>query len=161
MLRRFRERAGSERGQALIEFALLFPFMMVLLFVILDFGIALDRRVVIQHAVRDGARQGAVGLAADASGDDNDIMDYVVNQSQDVIDRANVDVCYVDGPDNGTVAGNVGDYVRVSASYTYDFSPGSGGLLPVFGIDPASLAITMTPSAEARLERSVSGANAC
>ena len=135
--------------------------MMVLLFVILDFGIALDRRVVIQHAVRDGARQGAVGLPADASGDDNDIMDYVVNQSQDVIERANVDVCYVDGPDNGSSAGNVGDYVRVSATFVYDFSPGSGGLLPAFGVDPASLAITMTPSAEARLERSVSGADEC
>ena len=150
----------AENGQALIEFALLFPFMMVLLFVILDFGIALDRRVVIQHAVRDGARQGAVGLAADASGDDNDIKDYVVNQSQGVLERDNIDICYVDANGNGT-AGNVGDYVRVSATFVYDLSPGSGGLLPAFGIDPASLAITMTPSGEARLEGSVAGADEC
>jgi Flp pilus assembly protein TadG len=161
MHKRLSRTVRSERGQALIEFALIFPFMMVLLFVILDFGIALDRRVVIQHAVRDGARQGAVGLAGDASGDDNDIKDYVVNQSQDVLDRANVEVCYVDGPDTGTVAGNVGDYVRVSATFVYDFSPGSGGLLPAFGVDPASLSVAMTPYAEARLERSVAGASSC
>ena len=134
--------------------------MMVLLFVILDFGIALDRRVVVQHAVRDGARQGAVGLPADASGDDNDIKDHVVNHSQGVLEHDDIDICYVDANGNG-VAGNVGDYVRVSATFVYDFSPGSGGLLPAFGVDPSSLSITMAPSAEARLEGSVAGADEC
>jgi hypothetical protein len=158
---RFTKKIGSEKGQTLVEFALIFPFLMVIVFLLLDFGIAIDRRVLVQHSVREGARQGAVALPIDMSGDDNDIKDAVVEQSQGIIDRGDVVVCFEDGPDTGTSVGDAGDNVRVSASFVYDFSPGSGGLLPVFGIDPASLSITMTPSSAARLESAVTGATAC
>ena len=156
-----RNKAGNERGQALLEFALLFPFLMLFLFVLLDFGVAIDRRVVIQHSVREGARQGSVGLPADIPGADNDIKDLVVSQSQDVLDRADVAVCFVDGPDANTYPGNVTDSVRVSATFVYTFDAISGQLLTPFGVDPAGWDITMTPSAEVGLESTVTGATPC
>src|SRR5438128_1644264 len=54
-LRGARDRAG-ERGQALIEAMFVIPFVLALILLILDFGIALDRREVMVHAVREGAR---------------------------------------------------------------------------------------------------------
>lgn len=144
--------SGSESGQALIEFAFVLPIMLVFLLVLVDFGLALDHREVIQHAVREGARYGAVHPGT------TDITTDTVNQSEGVLDATNVSVCYDTGPD-GEAAGNVGSYVRVSVNYTYKFSVGSGELLSTLGIGAPS--IDMTPTAEARLETPVTGATAC
>jgi hypothetical protein len=141
-----------ERGQALIEFALLMPFVLVLALLIVDLGIVLDRREVLQHSVREGARRGAVTTDA------GDIIDTVVDQSQGILDPADVTVCYVDFDGNGS-RGDQGDSVRVSAEYTHGLTFGSGELLAMLGI--AEPAFDMTPFAEARLERSVSPAPAC
>jgi len=144
----------SERGQALIEFAFVLPVLLVFMLTVLDFGLALDRREVIQHAVREGTRQSAVGL------DDLAVIDVVVEQSQGVLEAADVTVCYVDGV-GGAPAGFAGSNVRVSATYTYQFTLGSGELLNAIGIDPNALSIEMTPSGEARLETSNPGATEC
>lgn len=151
---RFFARARSERGQALIEFALLLPILLIFMLTVLDFGLALDRREVIQHAVREGARQAAVGV------DEADVIDVVVAQSQGVLEADDVTICYVDGP-TGAPAGFAGSDVRVSAIFLYNFTLGSGELLDAIGIDPDSLAIEMTPSGEARLETSNAGATVC
>ena len=144
----------SERGQALIEFAFVLPVLLVFMLTLLDFGLALDRREVIQHAVREGTRQAAIGL------DEPGIIAVVVDQSQGVLEADDVTICYVDGP-GGTPAGFAGSDVRVSATFLYRFTLGSGELLDAIGIDPDSLAIEMTPSAEARLETSNAGATVC
>ena len=144
----------AERGQALIEFAFLVPVLLVFMLTVLDFGLALDRRQVIQHAVREGTRQAAVGL------DEPGVIDVVVNQSQGVLEADNVTICYLEGP-GGAPAGFAGSDVRVSATFKYRFTLGSGELLNAIGIDPDSLAIEMTPSAEARLETSNAGATVC
>ena len=143
----------SERGQALIEFALLLPILLVFMLTLLDFGTALDRREVIQHAVREGARQAAVGLG------EADVKLVVKGQSQEVLGVNDVNICYVAGP-SGAPFGFAGSNVRVSATYLWRFSLGSE-LLNSFGIDPDLLAIEMTPSAEARLETSNAGATVC
>ena len=147
-----RSRLTSERGQALIEFAFLLPVLLVFLLALVDFGLALDRREVIQHAVREGARQASVGLS------EAEIEALVVSQSQEVLTEEDVFVCYADGP-GGAPAGFAGSAVRVSATYTYQFSMGSGELLGAFGVAPIS--VDMTPNAESRLETSVSGPTLC
>ena len=144
----------SERGQALIEFAFLLPVLLVFMLTLLDFGLALDRREVIQHAVREGTRQAAIGL------DEPGVIDVVVNQSQGVLEASDVTVCYVDGP-GGAPAGFAGSDVRVSATFTYQFTLGSGELLNAIGVDPDDFSIVMTPSAEGRLETSNAGATVC
>jgi Flp pilus assembly protein TadG len=146
-----RAQAGSrEAGQTLIEFALVLPILLVFMLLLIDFGSAMDRRVLIQHAVREGARQGAVG---------NDAVTHTVNQSEGILDAGDVTVCYVDGDDAGTTAGDKGDNIRVEADYTYQFNVGSGELLSAWGVPVPS--INMTPHAEARLELDVPGATAC
>ena len=55
----------GERGQNLMEFALILPVILIFLLTVVDFGLALDRREVIQSGVREGARAGATGLSED------------------------------------------------------------------------------------------------
>jgi Flp pilus assembly protein TadG len=50
----------SERGQAMVEFALVLPVLMFILLAIIQFGIAYNDYVTLTDAVRTGARQAAV-----------------------------------------------------------------------------------------------------
>ena len=106
-----------------------------------------------QHAVREGGRYAAV------HSDQNDIELRTVAQAQDLIAPADVGVCYLDGDDSNASVGDPGDMVRVNASLTYNLLIVGPVLTGLFGGSTGS--IDMTPSATARLERSVSGAVAC
>lgn len=142
----------SGRGQTLIEFVFVLPLILVFFFSLVDFGIAIDRRIILQHGVREGARFAAVHSV------ETDIKQRTVDQSQGIIDIADVDVCYVDGTDSNSSVGDAGDSVRVKSSFIWEF-PIMTEMLGAFGV-PA-LTIDMTPSGSARLERSVTGAVAC
>jgi len=139
---------GRERGQALIEMALALPLIMVFILALVDFGIAIDRREVLQHAVYEGARRGVVGTTID------EIVDRTVEQSQGLLTPADVTVCYVDSDGNGDI--NAGDDVRVSASYDYNFTVGGGEILTAFGVPVPSIALT--PRADSRLANGPEGA---
>jgi Flp pilus assembly protein TadG len=50
----------SERGQTMTEFAMVLPLLVVLLFGIIQFGIAFNNYVALTDAVRAASRKGAV-----------------------------------------------------------------------------------------------------
>ena len=50
----------NERGQTMTEFAMVLPILVVLLFGIIQFGIAFNNYVTLTDAVRAGARKAAV-----------------------------------------------------------------------------------------------------
>ena len=143
-----------ERGQTLMEFALVIPVMLVFLLIVVDFGLAMDRRVVLQHAVREGARTGATGA------DVFEIQEITANNVGDPVTPSDIDVCYIDSDNNGQL-GNVGDDVRVSADVAYHFTTGGTELFTAFGWEAEELSIPMKPSADMRLEQTVAGATAC
>lgn len=53
-------RPKSQAGSNLIEFALVLPLLLILVFGIIDFGIALYDKAIITNASREGARAGIV-----------------------------------------------------------------------------------------------------
>src|SRR5215469_8933308 len=59
MSRRFL-RARGDRGAAAVEFALLLPVLLFILFGIIDFGRALNAQITITQAAREGARLDAL-----------------------------------------------------------------------------------------------------
>jgi hypothetical protein len=119
------------------------PIMLLFLFVIIDFGIAMDRRLTLQHAVREGARYAALSI-------DNDfICDRTVAQAQGIIDEDDVTITYDDIDGNG-VATDAGDAVNVHVDFTYDF-PIMSGILNAFGVLNPS--VDISPTGSARLER--------
>ena len=57
----------SEKGQALVEFALVAPLLLLLLFGIIQFGIAFNNSLTLTDAVRAGARAAIVNGPSGAS----------------------------------------------------------------------------------------------
>lgn len=51
-----------EKGASAVEFVLVFPILIMLLFAIFQFGLAFSKYVSLTHAAREGARLAAVGL---------------------------------------------------------------------------------------------------
>ena len=115
----------EDSGQDILSFALLLPFILFLVFVIADFGIALDRSLVIKHAAREAARYGAVGQ------DETAVRQRAIDQSQNVLDTATaacplaaaddacLEVTWGDGPDGNVTVGDTGDGVAVRVRYRY------------------------------------------
>lgn len=68
----FKSRAAkclSDRGQALLEFALVVPLLILLLVGIISFGLYINANVSLEQAVRIGARAASIG---DGVGNSND-----------------------------------------------------------------------------------------
>ena len=141
---------GSSRGQTLIEFALLAPILFILLFGIIDFGMYLNQRISVQHAVREGGRYAAVHVGC------TDIQERTRSQAPNVIPTAQansiVGVRYSNNP------AAAGDTVEVYAKPTPYPLPIIGPALDTFGIHIGS--ISLKASAAARLEMAVTGAEA-
>lgn len=55
----------NQRGQALVEMALILPFLLMLVVGIVEGGVVLNRQIVVVNAAREGARFGAFGADAD------------------------------------------------------------------------------------------------
>jgi len=53
--------ADHDRGAAAVEFALLLPMVLLLVFGLIDFGRALNAQVTLTQAAREGARLAALG----------------------------------------------------------------------------------------------------
>lgn len=57
-----------ERGSALVELALLVPFLFLMVFGIIEFGIAYSNKISVVQGVREGARQGVVDNVSGSCG---------------------------------------------------------------------------------------------
>jgi hypothetical protein len=145
-------RRGGEEGQAIVELLFVVPVVFVLLLVILDGGMAFDRREAMLHGLREAGRASAAGDAPSA------VVSTAVANSDGILSPSNVSVCYLDGPDGNSYPGDRDDAVRVNINYTYRTVFG-GGLLSDMGI--SSPTFDMNPKAEAVLLKTVSGASAC
>ena len=60
-MNRRRHRGAGDRGAAAVEFALLLPLLLLIVFGLIDFGRALDAQITLTQAAREGARLDALG----------------------------------------------------------------------------------------------------
>jgi len=114
----------DERGQALVEFALVLPLLVFLLFTMLDFGKAYNYWNDANHLTAEAARFAVVNRKPDPASTAS--LQMQIRQQADTAELRNgggsstaAQVC-VAFP-NGT--SNVGDPVRVTMTFTYDFLP--------------------------------------
>jgi Flp pilus assembly protein TadG len=160
------KRSRRERGQALVEFALVVPIFLILVMGIADFGMGYKASITVTNATREGARLGAVGwpagsYPADCKSDppatdaEKTVVRRVCNTlavSQAALDEqvTNVSVTYVER--NGLTGIQTGDSVVVSLSYRYDFITPLGAMLSTFtgGAIPAN--VTLSSTTDMRLE---------
>lgn len=76
-------RIKSEKGQALVETALVLPLLLMILFGIFDFGWVFFTRMKIENTAREGARFAAVNFAQEAANEAasiDAIKQHVVNE---------------------------------------------------------------------------------
>lgn len=61
MFRRMARHTQRDRGAAAVEFALLLPLLLLIVFGLVDFGRALNAQITLTQAAREGARVDALG----------------------------------------------------------------------------------------------------
>jgi Flp pilus assembly protein TadG len=61
-----RGRKAADRGSVAVEFALVLPVLLLIVFGIIDFGRALNAQIELTGAARDGARLAALGYSSAA-----------------------------------------------------------------------------------------------
>jgi Flp pilus assembly protein TadG len=139
-------RLGSEDGAALVEFALVLPVLVLLLFSMLDFGKAFNYWIDETHLANEGARWAAVNKNPGGSS----LQQYIQSQAT-TPELRNGGTASVPNPaevcisfPNGTA--NVGDPVRVSVSVNYNWLPFIGNQT---GVAQASLTASSTMRLEA------------
>jgi Flp pilus assembly protein TadG len=106
-------RLSAEHGQAMVEFAIVLPIFLTLIFGIIQFGIAWNNYVTLTDAARAGARKAAVSRHTDPVGA---ACTQVRSSAQDL--KGDLQC-------NASVTGPLdrpGGDVTVSASYPYSIS---------------------------------------
>ena len=115
MKKTIQRKERTQRGQTLLEFALVAPLLLFFVLALVDFAISIDRKLVLDHAVREGARFASVGgdaLNGFPAGVD-EVKLYTAAQSQDIATTA-------DGVNGSVFVCHDGDGgVQVSIDYTY------------------------------------------
>lgn len=104
-----KQRIQSERGQALVEFALVLPLLALVLFGVIQFGIAFTNYIALTDAVRAGARVAAVSRFSE---DPVAAAEAAVRRSAVNLDQSRLFVTVGSSWQRGTE-------VRVQATYPY------------------------------------------
>lgn len=109
----FHDFRRNQRGQAVVEMALVLPILLMLIFGIVEFGRILNTYMIVTNLSREGAREGAVG------GTDTEIVNAVESGTNaDQFDTASISIA-IDPP--ATLSGRPrGSAVKVTVSYPVD-----------------------------------------
>ncbi len=125
MFSKFHSLIRNNRGQTLVELALILPILLLLIFGIIEFGRIFNAHLTLTHASREGARAGAVHTI------NEEIENIVIDASYPlIIDDTNINI-EVDPPENppDTIR-DTGDAITVEINSTIEiFTPVISNLL--------------------------------
>jgi Flp pilus assembly protein TadG len=125
---RLRRRARDESGQAAVEFGLVVPFICLLVWALVEFGLALNYYLDVTHLANEGSRLAAVVGSSPQPG--GDFKAWIQQQAEttelrdgtgSVTSPAKVCVTFLTGA-SGT-KGQIGDPVKVTVSAPYKWIP--------------------------------------
>ena len=140
----------------MVEFALVLPLFLIVMFIIADFGVGFSRWLVITNSTREGARYGVAGAPASAECGqatvDGRVECRTIKTANGLLDSTNVSVNFQDfGGD--VYPADAGDAVVVNAEYDYGLITPLGQFLSLaFG------SITLSSCSDMRLELAVEDA---
>lgn len=111
----------KNKGQSLVETALVLPIMLLLLTGIIDFGLLFNNYIIVSNASREGVRSAAVGYT------DDKIMAVVTGVAAELDeDRLAVSIT----PDHAS-GRSTGDAVMVTVQYDYNMiTPVIAAIIP-------------------------------
>ena len=140
--------AFDDRGASMVEFALVLPLLILIIFGIVEFGYLFAQHLDVRHGAREGARMASVNYDPAAWGGTS----IVAGQNQlnvlikdtcarmDFADNASVTISLVDDTGTSTQDNQPGDYIQVTVSATPEQI--TGLFAPV--IDPITLDSTVS-----------------
>ena len=111
MINRLRRRRG--RGQALVEFALVIPIFLLLIFGLVDLGRAVFANNSLAEAARDGARYGSVQARSYSVASRALVEDWILDRLEAVPNATATVTCVPDNPALGCSGGG-DDYLIVT-----------------------------------------------
>ena len=135
-------RAEGERGQSLVEFTMIIPIFLLLVFAIVDFGMGLYSWIVVTNAAREGARVGTVG--ADTATITQRVRDTAGN-----LDNPNLTVVVTNAVDAG---GDPGESVSVNVDYEYHLITPVSSILGLVSGGSLGPTLSFDATSEMRLE---------
>ena len=101
----------NQKGQALVEFAIVLPLILLIVLGIVQFGMLLNSYLSLTNAAREGARTGVIG------GNNYDIIETIINTSP-TLNPSKMTI--VPSPAEGyRVSGGT---LTVSIDYNYEFT---------------------------------------
>ena len=118
---------SRERGQELVEFALVIPVVMMVMMAILEFGMLIFSYNTISNAAREGARYGSV-FPTDITGIDEAARTLTTGLNEDLL------TITISRPDEG-------DPRPVRVVVTYDYTLATGVLLEALGVSDGVFSI--------------------
>ncbi len=159
-----------ERAQSLVEFALIVPMLLILVFGIIDFGLGLRAYISIASATREGARFGSVGnppgtFTTGGSGDCNGTTSTstvgrvcgtinglnlvnVQNVKVETCDTASPPVCVAASSANMLP----GKSIRVTADYRYHYITPVKSLINFLSAGALTDYLTISSTTDMRIE---------
>jgi Flp pilus assembly protein TadG len=115
--------ARRETGQSILEFALTFPVLLMMLLAIVDFGRAIDALIVVTNAAREGARHASVDPSLGVSDIQSLVRDEIRGSGTNVTTMSS----FGDDLDNQVEVIVTADSVTVIV--TYDFHTWFGSIV--------------------------------
>jgi Flp pilus assembly protein TadG len=134
MTRRSASKKADERGAAAVEFALLLPMLLLLVFGIIDFGRALNAQVTLTQAAREGARLAALNES------------NVVSRTQAA--ATGLSPVAVSVTSSCPVGAGQGQDAVVQVSYSFSFVTPVGAIAGMFGGSGFGSPITLSAQGE-------------
>jgi hypothetical protein len=129
----------GQRGQSLVEFALVLPIFLLVLFTIVDFGMGFHAWITVTNSAREGARLGSVRApAAD--------IEQRVRETAESLDQDDLVVTVTNAE------GQPGESVVVDVSYGYSLITPLADIITLVSGGNISGAFTLSSTADMRLE---------
>ena len=139
-----RRASRKERGQSLVEFALVIPLFLALVMGIADFGLGLKTWISMTNAAREAARYAAVNCSA-GTATTSDVQDRALDSATTL--SLNASEVTVDNCTEGASS----ESVVVAIDHEYKLITPLGGFLDLLG-GSLSSSIPLTSRADMRME---------
>lgn len=136
----------TQKGAAVVEFAVILPLLLLIVFGIVEFGLIFYNQAILTNASREGARRAIVyrtdgagnriysGAEIEDAVEQYLYTDYPTNNDLRLVTFGTESLSISPNSSDGDVSITSGDYILVEVNYVYDFL-----LLPSFAGIPQTL----------------------